>query len=584
MKFSPATVSAAGDFLTCARALSPGLRWAWWLGVGLAVLGALLEAGTAAAIWRLLARLGGIESNSVAGSMTQLAALVLGLVVVKNTLRLIELACRENAVERTVATLSHRLYCAWLRAPWRDHLVAAAGQPAHESGLLAELAGREVFFSVATALAETLAFVALALVVLAVAPPAAVLALTAGAAVLGLVLALTHRGQRHWHARRHALSADHAGFLGQSFAGVRELQTFGRLPVWEQQQQAMREGLARLTARGVIFHQWPPVLVDTLFIGGIVAAAVMLGPAHDATGGLPLVVFIAYAGFRLLPALNRIVFRLQRLHANRVPLAAVAARLRAGPMAPVARTRAPVGDPGSILVFEGVSFTYPGATDPCLRDLSFTLRPGERVAIMGSSGGGKTTLLHLALGLLSPTRGRIRLTPASAGLGLSGQAGYVGQDGWVFDHTLAGNVALTWQADEIDAARLHTVLRLAGLEDWIATLPEREHTRAGAGGLRLSGGQRQRLCVARALYAEPSCLFLDEATAALDPHTEAALLAALHALPQKPAQLWVTHRASVARTCDRVWFLSGGTIAAEGRYDELIARVSAFRAFTTSGR
>src|SRR6266536_1168977 len=214
---------------------------------------------------------------------------------------------------------------------------------------------------------------------------------------------------------------------------------------------------------------------------------------------------------------------------------------------------------GARLSIVGTSVRYrdPGASRLALHGLSLTIPKTTSLGIIGPTGSGKSTLVDLLLGLYHPTAGEVvidgqLLTPA---LVPSWQAsiGYVPQEIFLIDDTIARNVAFGLADNEIDPARLREACATAQLLDFIETeLPASFDTIVGERGIRLSGGERQRIGLARALYHRPSLLILDEATSALDIATEAKLLEALRALAGKLTMVVAAHRLSAVANCDQL--------------------------------
>jgi subfamily B ATP-binding cassette protein MsbA len=240
-----------------------------------------------------------------------------------------------------------------------------------------------------------------------------------------------------------------------------------------------------------------------------------------------------------------------------------------------------VGDrPGAVetprgegrVAFEEVRFAY-GEGPEVLSGVSLTVQRGETVALVGPSGGGKSTLLNLIPRFYDVTGGRVTLdgrdvrdlTLAS----LRRRIALVTQEPFLFDDTLRANIAYARpdaSQDEIEAAA-----RAAAAHDFILALPQGYDTPAGEAGLRLSGGQRQRIAIARAFLKDAPILLLDEATSALDVESEAQVQAALSRLMEGRTTLLVAHRLSTVRNADRIYVLDQGRIAESGTHDSLIA-------------
>jgi ATP-binding cassette subfamily B protein len=215
------------------------------------------------------------------------------------------------------------------------------------------------------------------------------------------------------------------------------------------------------------------------------------------------------------------------------------------------------------LAFEGVGFQYPEGRF-ALRDVSFRIRAGEHVGIAGATGGGKSTLLDLLMGLLEPDEGAILVDgrPLDASTRPAWQAGlaHVPQAIYLADDSIAANIAFPRGGGDMDSERLEAAVRAAQLEPFLAGLPDGLQTYVGERGVRLSGGQRQRIGLARALYRRPRLLILDEATSALDEGTERAVLAALQGLRGDMTLVTVAHRATTLAACDRLIHVEGGRV------------------------
>lgn len=234
------------------------------------------------------------------------------------------------------------------------------------------------------------------------------------------------------------------------------------------------------------------------------------------------------------------------------------------------------------LELEHVSFRYPGAEEDTIHDLDLTVRPGEKLAIVGLNGAGKTTLVKLLCGLFDPTEGRVLLNGVDVRdfnrREYYGLFSAVFQEFSILDVTVAENIAQT--NENIDTKKLWDCIEKAGLTETIQKLPKGLDTHVGRqvylDGVLFSGGQTQRLMLARALYKDGAILLLDEPTAALDPLAENDIYQKYKDMTAGKTSLFISHRLASTRFCDRIIFVADGHITEEGTHDQLLARGGAY--------
>jgi len=255
------------------------------------------------------------------------------------------------------------------------------------------------------------------------------------------------------------------------------------------------------------------------------------------------------------------------------------------PVEPDTGTRT-IGRARGELVFESVGFRYPGAERPSLTGIDLRIAPGETVALVGPSGGGKTSLANLIPRFHAATEGRILLDGVPVETlrldSLRSQIAWVSQQVMLFNDTIAANVAYGAQRDA-PRERIEAAIRAAHLHDFVASLPDGLDTVIGDNGIRLSGGQRQRLSIARAILKDAPVLILDEATSALDNESERWVQAALETLMRERTTLVIAHRLSTVIGADRILVLADGRIIESGRHDELLARGGLYARLYSAG-
>jgi ATP-binding cassette subfamily B protein len=233
---------------------------------------------------------------------------------------------------------------------------------------------------------------------------------------------------------------------------------------------------------------------------------------------------------------------------------------------------APLGAVDGEIRFDGVTFAYPGATAPALRDVSFTVRPGESVALVGATGSGKSTVASLIPRFDDPQAGVVTVDGVDVRTvtlaSLRRQIGVVFDEPVLFSATVVENIA--FGKPDADQAEIVAAAQAAGAHEFVELLPEGYDTRVGEQGFSLSGGQRQRLALARALLVKPRILILDDPLSSVDVRTEAEIEANLARLLGTRTTILISHRASTVSMADRVILFDEGRVVAEGTHDQLL--------------
>lgn len=230
---------------------------------------------------------------------------------------------------------------------------------------------------------------------------------------------------------------------------------------------------------------------------------------------------------------------------------------------------------GIEVVFDHVSYRYHGAQEETLKDVSFRLAAGEKLALVGMNGAGKTTIVKLMIGLYLPTKGTVYVngisTCALDRTSYFAKQAAIFQEPFLTAYSIAENIALE---ETFDSEKLWKVLAQAGLEEKVRSLDRQLETNLGKDiaqdGITLSGGEIQKLLLARALYREASLILLDEPTASLDALAETAVYEMYHTLMQKKSVLFISHRLASTRFCDRIILISEGCVQEQGNHAELM--------------
>ncbi|MEI6828845.1 MAG: ABC transporter ATP-binding protein [Synechococcaceae cyanobacterium ELA445] len=342
----------------------------------------------------------------------------------------------------------------------------------------------------------------------------------------------------------------------------------------------------------------PRYALEAAGMAAIAGSVLWLLPRGGVVAALPAVGAIALGFQRLLPAMQQMYGASTYLGAYRDALAG-GLELLEQPRAPqvFSQSAGPIDQPEALpfqqgLEFRQVDFCHQGGV-AVLHGIDLTIRPGAWIGLVGATGSGKSTLVDLLMGLLSPSRGQILVD----GLPLEEQRGsidrrpswqrhlaHVPQTIFLADASIAENIAFGVAPELIDRDRLGWAAAYAQAEDFITALPQGLDTPVGERGVRLSGGQRQRLGIARALYKRADVLILDEATSALDTLTEQRVLEAIAGLGPEYTVVMIAHRLSTVTQCERIIELKAGHVHAQGCYEELLRISPSFRQLSTASQ
>ena len=590
----------------CVAMLPAWMRWRWAALIPLTLLTSLVEAGAAAAVFALIKIIGDPSQITRIPIASTLAAifristprsqvltftvLVLAYYIFKNLLATGAQYVTHKIVGESIATMRSTLLSRYLAAPYTFHLGSNSADLIWRITFgIGDACGGAMSAAVAAA-SEILTALAITLVLLLTAPRITLIVGSLLLLVLAMILRLTRRMAARFGRERTAL--DQAGLktLQQALGGVREIKAFGREDFFSSAFAEQQREMVELGYIGKTLESITPLVTETIFVCGAVAViALVSGGAGGDAARLPLLALFSYAAFRIVPSINRIAWRITQVRGASAPVAALYddwQLLRAEDQETQIASDGQVAKFSDQIVLEHVSYAFPGSGTAVLRDVCLTIRFGQCVAILGPTGTGKTTLLDLIVGLLSPSSGRILVDGSDLRERLPAwkrNIGYVPQTIFLIDDSVRRNVAFGIADDAIEPDRVWAALRMAQIDRFVAALPQGLDTPVGERGARLSGGERQRLGIARALYHDPDLLVFDEATSALDNATEAAFAQAIEALRGTKTVLVVAQHLGAVRHCDRFVFVSGGRVGSANSADELSRDFPEFQRMVAAG-
>lgn len=513
-------------------------------------------------------------------SNDQARAVLAGLVLVTFTLKaagaVLLLRWAVGVSLRQEARIARRMFSGYLRAPRSYHLKRNSAEIQRTLNESLLLVFRRTLPSVMATVADVAVLIAVALVIVVNDPFIALVTL-----VYFLIIGLTYQrfiGGRQQMAAKHVHREVVRRYrqVQEAVRANKELSVLHRQEHFVEQFYKTKLELASAQRLLVIFQMLPRHFLDLAFLYGASMMAAFTFSTRSPAEALASVGLFLAAGFRLIGPLNRVmsIFALARSAQPALDQvledSALLRRLRRD------RDDTSKGALGpSSIEFKEVRFRYEDTDVDVLHGVSLRIEPGDDVGIVGTSGAGKSTLLDVLLGLLDQHSGEVLIggkpmNQCRTDWQLS--IGYVPQEIVLLDDTIRANIAFGIDAAEIDEAALQEALRLAQMDEFVASLPEGLETAVGEFGVRLSGGQRQRLGLARALYHRPTVLVLDEATSALDSDTEARIVETIASLRRSLTLITVAHRLSTLKHCDRIYFLRDGHVANVGTFEELTAQ------------
>ena len=370
--------------------------------------------------------------------------------------------------------------------------------------------------------------------------------------------------------------------LKEGLGGIRDVLLDGTQPAYTKIFSKSVYPL-RLAQGDNVFIAGSPRYIMEAF-GMVLIAILAYVLSHQAGGiatALPVLGALALGAQRLLPALQQIYASWASITGSYASLADTIDLLTQPISADMLEHKAAPLSFQNTICFNAVGYRYTDHSPWVLEDINLTISKGDTVGIVGSTGSGKSTMLDILMGLLTPTEGEILVDGQSI---IDARVGawqrtiaHVPQSIHLSDTTLAENIAFGVPLIDIDMDLVQEAARKAQISDFIESRADGYKAYVGEHGIRLSGGQLQRIGIARALYKHASVLVFDEATSALDSTTEKSVMDAIQKLNPNLTILLIAHRLSTVRQCDIIVELEHGRVVAQGTYEQLLEHSSSFR-------
>jgi len=580
--------------------------WRWWFLAAVSLVMTAVEAAGAALVYLLVAIISTPDASltlPVIGDLTELfpgrpsrdiklgAAVFVGVFfVLRAGVVLVQNYVTSRVVNNSFALIAGRMLEGYLSMPYLFHTQRSSAELIRNTYMGTSKLMSGIVLPVLSIFTQILLGLAMIVTLVSLAPQA-MLVTSIGLAVTILLI------QRFVRPRLVALSArsevagkESIAAIQQALGGIRDIKLLQREDAFARIHLDARLTIAEVGYRSSVLSRLSPLAIETSIILTIVAVFVLTTTGDTSSERtLATLALFAYVGLRIQPILQSLIGFFNTINSNEAVLRNLMRDKDEIDAWTLAVERE--GEPSQGVVkdtafrelhFDQVSFAYTTEGGEVLRDVDLTIRRGEFVGICGPTGGGKSTLVDLLVGLLQPTSGTIAVDGVPLGrrpLWWWSQLGVVSQQVFLIDDTLRNNIAFGDRiSGAVDEGRLARCVERAQLASVIAQLPAGLETVVGERGVRLSGGQRQRVAIARALYLEPEVLVLDEGTSALDGATERALVAAIDEATHERTLIAIAHRISTIRNADRILVVADGRIVDQGTHDELMARNALFQA------
>lgn len=471
--------------------------------------------------------------------------------------------------------LSTRLLSAYMKEPYTFHLnnnIAVLQRSLHED----TSRFMQVILYALELVAELVVCLVLVIYLLIVSKSITIIVLGFMAVFVGGFLLTTRKYSRRLGLENQGYQGKIFQWMNQALGGIKEIKILERESYFTDEFQKYWKKYARGLRIARTISVLPKYTVEAVSMTGLLIAIIvkiLFGEA-DTVYFISQLAAFAVAAMRLMPSVGRI-----NEHATNMLYAFPSVELvyhdLVGIESYIEKQDAEPREAGWRLRegirVQDVSYHYPDTEEWVLEDVNFSIKKGTTVAFIGSTGSGKTTMVDIILGLLTPQKGAVmadEINIHEKAKTFHAQVGYIPQTIYLSDDTIRNNIAFGVRQENIDEKAVLAAMEKAQLKEFVESLPLGLDTIVGDRGVRLSGGQRQRIGISRALYHDPEILVLDEATSALDNETEAAVMEAIEHLQGMKTMIIIAHRLTTIRNVDVIYEVTGGKVQ-EKRKEEV---------------
>jgi ATP-binding cassette, subfamily B, bacterial PglK len=364
--------------------------------------------------------------------------------------------------------------------------------------------------------------------------------------------------------------------VSEAFSALKEIKLLGIESTFIDRFSLPAKNLAKSQASMQAINKLPKFAIEAITFGGLLIITIyLISINEDFTNIAPIITLYAFAGYRLMPAFQQVYLSINMLRTVGPALDALHKDLSNIKLYKIKKKDESRLEFKNKIVLQDISYKYPNANQKSLDQINISINTGSAIGILGKTGSGKTTLVDVMLGLLTPDQGKLIIDNKKIKndniRSWQNCLGYIPQQIYLSDDTIASNIAFGENKNDINYEKVIEVAKVANIHDFInSELNLKYQTKVGERGSKLSGGQRQRIGIARALYFNPKVLVMDEATNALDSITEKKIISTILNLKNKKTIIFITHNLETIKKFDQLMILEKGKITNYGSYSRLL--------------
>ena len=391
----------------------------------------------------------------------------------------------------------------------------------------------------------------------------------------GLIYAMTHHYLGRIGEKR--IKANELRFttISEAFGAAKEIKVGNLEDIYIKRFSGPAKNYANYNSTTSILSMLPRFAIEAVSFGGLLLVILYFMKTEDGfLSILPIITLYAFAGYRILPAAQAVYSAVIISRYHQAGLYALYEDMKSLKTSnPIIKDKLKL-IPHKNIILKNINFNYPNAKKTSLKNVNLEIPAGSKVGIVGATGSGKTTTVDIILGLLEAQHGTLEIDGEIINKKnvrkWQRSIGYVPQQIYLADDTVASNIAFGVDKKEINHELVLKAAKIANLDEFILNeLPKQLETNIGERGVRLSGGQRQRIGLARALYQNPKVLVFDEATSALDNITEQSVMKAISESSKNITTIFIAHRLTTIKNCDIIFLFDNGELIGEGNFEEL---------------